>query len=147
MTVAKLYREPKELDLTSFLGTTLTYYPVSLAQSSYLFKFFGEAVVASKYGKEEVNKMAFSEIFVKAKEVLVDNNLSPEELSNMIFSEALMTGSMKEFIYPCIKECFPEVNVDLLTLEALFLLVNQIMNDWAILLEEVFNNVKITNEA
>lgn len=148
MAMANLYREPRELDLTSFLGTKLTYYPVTLAQSPYLFKFFGEGVVASKYGKEEVNKMSFGEIFLKAKEILVDNNtLSPEQLSNMVFSEALMTGSMKEYIYPCIKECFPDVNVELLTLEALFLLVDQIMNDWAILIEQVFSNAKITNEA
>ena len=148
MAMANLYREPRELDLTSFLGTKLTYYPVTLAQSPYIFKFFGEAVVATRIGREETNKMSFSEIYLKAQEILLgDNTLSAEEVGQRLFSEALISGSMKEYMYPCIRECFPDINVDLLTLEAIFFLVDQIMTDWAKLIEEAFGNVKITNEA
>ena len=113
------------------LGQQVLYYKPNLAQVCYLFNLFIKGIFELCPEEDKAQATTIDDKFsVSAKHLA---KLSKEQDSteyNSFIGSIFATGAMNEFMFPCIKQCFPGTNPVRMTTPAIIACMEQIMGDF-----------------
>jgi hypothetical protein len=125
-----IYRKTEKI---SIQGSELDYVKPSLVQMPYVMQWMRVGLAPTFLTKEQLNSMTSMQVFEECISYVSDLNNSgiSEDERNSIWGAALVTsGGTIDYLFPVIKTCFPEVELELVTDEALNEILTVFFSDY-----------------
>lgn len=127
---SNLYRE---IEKATILGEEVDYYPPALAQMSYILQWLVQGLGPTFLTKDQINSKTSMQIFEECISYITELNSAgiSEDERNSLWGAALVTSQASiDYLFPVIKTCFPTIQFELLTDEALNEILARFFQDY-----------------
>lgn len=120
----------KMLQPAKILGKNVRYSRPGLAQSGMFLNFIIESFSPVLFSPDELRAMNQDKVFEEVIKFIKEKTDSEDEESDRIIGAAFSSKAALEYLYPLIRQCFPDLNPFQITNEALLECFNKVFTDF-----------------
>lgn len=137
-----LYKEATNQEISIIDGSkvTLKYYKVSIFQFHYFYNLFGKATLINLKGKSYVDTLTFEEMQELTLKYMkeLQEKTEAQRLGEML--TWFLSGDVNTYMHPLMRECFPELELDTITDEAVMSIMIFLLQEFTTIMNNNTDN-------